>query len=554
MILEEPLEDFSLGADQIQGNLVIRSIAFADWLARLALALAALAAVTSCGGGVSGPAPVNDPTRITILPATATVYSGLPTTFVISGGTGSYIASSSNQAIIQVSGSVSGSLLTVTPNPVLADTTVTLTVRDTGTTPVVTATVTVKPGTIANDITITPSSTQGNCPTGTLCSGGDAVVTATLSQGGIPLPARGVRYDVVSGDFRYITSPPGATTETLDTTITVITDERGKATVRIRASADAANQTAILQVTDLGTGAFQRVGFVIAQATGASPGFFVTPSSATFQGARSDQCAGSVDGNGREVSATFYIFGGIAPYTVSSTSSAFIVTNTFVPSSGGSFKVYPTGQCADNAPIIVRDASGRTTTVTVSNVRGTDAVPPLVVSPDEVSLSSCSSVATVTAAGGTGHYTASSGSGSVVVSDVGNGSFSIRRNPSSPAETSPVNVGISDGVSSVNVTVNLTGPGAGQCPTPGFTANPNNVTLTNCTGVAQVTLSGGSGTYNAASNNTSVTASVTGNILSIQRANPSPPFTPPATVNATDGFSNIPITVNATVTGSGTCP
>ena len=55
----------------------------------------------------------------------------------------------------------------------------------------------------------------------------------------------------------------------------------------------ASNQTALLQVTDLGTETFQRTSFVIAQATGTSPGFFVSPQSATFQGARADQCARS---------------------------------------------------------------------------------------------------------------------------------------------------------------------------------------------------------------------------------------------------------------------
>jgi hypothetical protein len=106
----------------------------ADRLAHLALALTFLVAFTSCSGAVSGPAPVNDPTRITILPAIATTYSGLPTTFVISGGTGSYIVSSSDQAVIPVAGSIAGGSLTVVPNPVLADTLVTLTVRGTGTT------------------------------------------------------------------------------------------------------------------------------------------------------------------------------------------------------------------------------------------------------------------------------------------------------------------------------------------------------------------------------------------------------------------------------------
>src|SRR5687767_9029767 len=275
---------------------------------RFALAMLVLALAAACGrGGVSGPAPVDDPTRITILPGTATAFAGSPTTFVLSGGTGSYIVTSSHQSVIPIAGSVTGSSLTVVPNPVAADTVVTLTVRDTGATPIATATVTVRPGTVGNEITITPSGTQGGNCAPAVCSGGDAVVTATLAQGGVPLAGRAVRFETVSGDFRFITSSPEASVETLDTSTTVLTDATGTARARIRVFAGAGNQTALLQVTDLTTGAFQRTTFVIAQATGSSPGFFASPEAVTFQGSREDECARF------GVTATFFIFGGAPP-------------------------------------------------------------------------------------------------------------------------------------------------------------------------------------------------------------------------------------------------
>jgi hypothetical protein len=519
-------------------------------LAHLALAAVAFFAIASCGsGGVSGPVPVNDPTRLTILPGTATAFSGLPTTFVISGGTGSYIVSSSNQAVIPVAGAITGSTLVVIPNAVIIDTVVTLTVRDSGTTPTQTATVTVKPGTINNEITITPTSTQGGACAPAICSGGDALAVVTLSQGGIALPGRGVRFEVVSGAFRFITSTPGASTESLDTSITVVTDEAGKARARVRVAADAANQTALLRVTDLASGAFQLTSFIIAQATGTSPGFFVSPTSVTFQGARTDRCADSL-------SATVFIFGGMAPYTVSSTSSAFLVSRDFVSFSGGSFTVSPNGECVaePGAPIVVRDSTGRTVTVTVANIPGTAAVPAFSVTPTTVALATCTSVATVIASGGSGHYVASSGSGSVMVTPSSSTTFAIQRVIPSAASTTPINVGISDGSTSATVTVNLTGIGAGTCPTPGFAASTTRVVLQSCTDSVQILLSGGSGTYSAFSASSSISATVSGNILTVKRAVPSPAFIPAVTVTATDGFSNIEIDVSGTGPGVGNCP
>ena len=427
-------------------------------LFRLSLALAAFAALASCSGAVSGPPQVTDPSRITILPDTAILYSGMPTTFTISGGTGSYLASSSNQAVVHVSGAVSQGRLTVIPANVTAETEVTLTVRDTGTTPLATATLTVRPGTVSNEIAITPSGTQGGSCAPALCSGGDAAVSATISQGGVPLPARGVRLDVVSGDFRFITSPPGVP-EILETTTTVITDQAGMVHARIRALPGAANQTALLQVTDLGTNAFRRTAFLIAQATGESPGFFVTPDAVTFTGPRQGLCASNV-------TATFFVFGGTPPYSIFNTGNSFFAVSVdTVTSSGASFNVSPrSGTCVaePGLPILVRDSAGRTTTVTVANVEGDDEVPALVVAPDTVTLTSCTTVANVAIAGGTGTYFITGDNDLVSATRSGN-TISIRRKPSTLGAPGPAFVAVSDGISTATITVNLQGQGAATC-------------------------------------------------------------------------------------------
>ena len=426
--------------------------------ARLALAIAAFV-LTSCSGAVSP--VVDDPDTITILPDTATLYSGLPTTFVLSGGTGSYIVTSSNQAAIQVSSGIQSGPIVIVPNYVLADTPVTLTVRDTGSTPVVTATLTVKPNPVSNSITIIPSATQGSSCAPAVCSGGDAEVVATISQGGIPLPARGVRLDVVSGDFRFIVTPPGSTGgEVLATSIEVVSDELGKVRARLRALADAPNQTALLQVTDLGTGAFQRASFGISQQTGPSPGFTVTPSNITFQGAFAGQCTTGL-------SASFFVFGGTPPYTVlNGSGDVFIISGSFIGESGGGFDVGTRGICtsADGLPIIVRDAAGRTSTVTVANIEGTTPVPPVVVAPTSVTLASCNASASASIVGGIPPYVLSFGN-PLLTTTVAGGTVTVRRRPTTDATgTSMVQVGVTDRRTAAVLDVQLA-PGAdGPCP------------------------------------------------------------------------------------------
>ena len=432
-----------------------------ETLARVAFLLVSLVVVGSCGSGAVG-TPVTDPATIRILPDTAVLYSGLPTTFTVTGGTGAYIVTSSNQAVIPVAGPMPGTF-TLIPNPVVADTILTLTARDTSTTTPATATLTVKPGTVSNNITVTPSS--GDCAPA-ICSNGDAVVSTVISQGGIPLAARGVRFEVVSGDFRFITSPAGVP-ETSALSVLTTTDETGTARARIRVNNNAQNQTGILQVTDVATGAYQRATIFIAQASATVSGFFTVPDTLTFTGDRTDRCAIA------NISAQVFVFGGTPPYTIANTAStAFTITPGVLTASGQSFTVTPTGVCAE-ITIPVRDGSGRVVTVALKNQPGTAPVPTptaLVVSPTAVTLGSCTEVATVLVAGGNGSYNAASSRSFVMGtasggSTSGGGSVSIRRVPGTDAlGATSATVAVSDGTSITNVTVTLTGAATGNCP------------------------------------------------------------------------------------------
>lgn len=366
-------------------------------LARAAAACAAALTLASCGGGgvSANPSPIVDSPTLTILPATATLYAGLPTTFVLSGGTGAYIVTSSNQAIVPVSGGVTGRSVTVVPNPVTVDTDVTLTMRDTGSATPVTASVTVKPGTVNNDLTITPSSQSAGCSPA-LCSGSDALVTVTISQGGIPLAARGIRFTAVTGNFSFLPLGSGVIEQGGAAFVTT-TDETGIARAKIQVAALAPSQTALVQATDLASGAYRQASFPVVQFTGNTPAFFTLPSTITFTGPYANTCASSAS---TEVS----VFGGTPPYTISGGSGAFGVSPGVVPASGGQFAVTlsATPICVTGGAIGVTDATGRTISVTVDNVAGTGTAPPPAIALTPIALTlGCGASAQVVISGGT---------------------------------------------------------------------------------------------------------------------------------------------------------
>ncbi len=389
-------------------------------IVRAAAAIAAALLVASCGGGVSAnPSPVVDSPTLTILPATATLYSGMPTTFVLSGGTGAYIVASSDQAIVPVVGGVTGRSVTVVPNPVTAETTVTLTVRDTGTAAPVSATLTVRPGTVNNTVTITPTSSAASCAPA-LCSGGDAEVKVTISQGGIPLAARGVRFAAVAGSFDFIvstTSTGAGTIESLAKVVDVATDETGVARARMRITASVPSQTALLRITEIASGAYRETSFAIAQYNGNNPSFFALPSAVSFAGPGTGVCAS-------RASTSVVLFGGTPPYAITGGSGFYTASPSLVERSGDAFSLVLSSAapvCLDKVPFGVTDATGRTITVTLSSVEGSGPTP-ITVAPDRLTLACSFStidpgpppVTIVTAV--TSSFVVSGGSGTVAAS------------------------------------------------------------------------------------------------------------------------------------------
>ncbi len=436
-------------------------------IVRALAAFASALALASCGGGgvSANPSPIVDSATLSILPGSAVMYPGLPTTFVLSGGTGAYIIASSNQAVIPVAGGVTGRSVTLVPNPVTADTSVVLTVRDTGSAAPVSATVTVKQGTLNNDLTITPSSTQDSSCNPAICSGGDATVKVTVSQGGIPLAARGVRFEAVTGDYRFITTPTGVVPEVLSTFVDVATDETGVARARIRVTALAPNQTALVRVTDLATGAWREAAFPIVQYTGNTPAYFVLPSSLEFTGAYKGVCPSNY---GADVS----IFGGTPPYNVSGGSSAFFVSPSVVTTNGGKFTVVlPTlGSCGSSV-IGVTDAVGRTVSVSVTTKEGTADAPAPAVTLNPTALTvRCGQNASFVVVGGDSAavLSASTDHPRIVVTSSGR-AFTVTRLNADGGVTYPATsrITVTDGATAASLTVSIVdalGVAATTCP------------------------------------------------------------------------------------------
>ena len=272
-------------------------------------------------------------------------------------------------------------------------------------------------------------------------------MSTTISQGGIPLAARGVRFEVLSGTFSFVSTDPVTHVVTLVNTIQVVTDETGKAVALIRIPANAQNQTALLQVTDLGTGTFQRSSFAIAQSSGSSPGFAIIPTSIVFQGILTNQCAGLTG----DIFAELTIVGGTPPYALTGGGSAFMLIPNVVTASGGIVDVKANGTCvpAPGNTIVATDSLGHTATATVQNLPGTGTAPALTVTPSSITLTSCAGQANATVAGGvSSNYFASGGS------DALDGHHQRKQRHGRPAQSvgrgdgTPLSVGVSDGSTS----------------------------------------------------------------------------------------------------------
>jgi hypothetical protein len=366
-------------------------------------ALAGILSLGACGGGggaVAGSPYTGGGAPLVVLPGAPTVYSGVPTILTITGGASPYTAFSSDTSILPVA-APSGNTLVLLANQVNADTTVTVTVRDSNgqSAPVAT---TVKPSLLLPaSITITgnPVCSGSNA---TLCSGQDGTATVVVTGvGGATLAGRAVRFDVVLGTFSLI----AANSTVAAQTVTVQTDQNGLAAVTLRVPSTALTQFATLRATDVTSGSTVIGQFTIAQFVNGNSVLSVIPTgTTTFTGPDTLQCAS-------KGVAAFYIFGGTPPYTVQTNfPTAVALLGVPVLTSGGSFSVAPNGTCFTGLTFSISDSAGRVllTPPTVDNVLGTLApVVPLTIVPSQYPVGG----GTTTCNGNTFSFLISGGSG-----------------------------------------------------------------------------------------------------------------------------------------------
>jgi hypothetical protein len=478
-----------------------------NWAKRGAAAVilaSAAALLGSCGGsGVSGDTGVQVGT-LSLVPGSGSLFAGVPFTFTIAGGSKPYTVSTSEQTLI-ANLTVNSNTFTVIPNNpgvvdpvtdpnIVPSRSIRFTVRDNAGAQVVTGDTSfsvVQNFITGYNLTISslfacgldadgkPASAQG-------CSGGESAIDLRPTTAGVLYRNRPLRFSINYGEFIFVdknSSPPDRLVPTITLTTSGATAPTGTESGSLRAffrSADTARtQYAGMRITDVQTGIYRDVDFLIVNPTVATNVTLLPEKIGPLVGTDSTRCgSGGVD---------VRVSGGIPPYSiVVSQSSRAIVTATpnIVRDANGIFTVgvsaapAPTSCLTEPNAITVTDSTGRSASFAVNTAPGTTApVQPFTTVPGSGSAiclsntvgastqiqafggnsgktftSSNLSVATVTAAasGGTGTGTATTGGAtSATITRVGTGTTTIT---------------VSDGASSASLIVSGPVAPATTCP------------------------------------------------------------------------------------------
>jgi hypothetical protein len=375
------------------------------------LATAAAFIVASCGGGGAtvGTGPIQGGVP-SIQPTGATFYAGVPSTISITGGRRPYTLTSSEPTVLSLPLTLDANSIEVIPtNPGVVDTglqpgdlpvrTVNISARDSNGN---TTTASIKVG--QNFLTGYGVSFSSNCPTVSgsttapdACANGQTVVTLHSVTNGSLYGNRAVRFQVNKGPFSFV--PLLGQTIDSNGILTTTTDHSGTALATLHVNAGVSGQFGVLRVIDAATGVYVDEVFPIS-AAGPQTTLTAVPNTFTFTGPLQGIC-----GTG---SGSFMVFDGTAPYTAFSSDANVQVTPTSTTANPGTFTVTASNSqvCVSGATIVITDAVGSRTTVTVNTAQGTATIPApsaITVAPSSITLV-CGTSGSVSVVGGTGAY------------------------------------------------------------------------------------------------------------------------------------------------------
>lgn len=377
-----------------------------NWLKR-GLALVTLCstaiALSSCGGGGTqggDPLKVGD---LALQPAAANFFALNQVTLQIAGGRSPYNISVSEPTIFPSNFQLSGNTWTFTPSqPGVFDPSsdpnevparsVSVTVRDANGTQATGAYRVLQNFLVGYGLNLSTLTTCGGTATTAIeaCSGSDSLVALIPVTNGLRYAGKQMQLRVMYGPFAFIQDgPPDGIT---GPTYTRNADSTGLVTARIRVLPSVITQYAQFRLTDVASGAYRDVTFVIRNASPET--LSVLPSDITFTGSSTAQC-----GFG---GANLFPLGGKSPYSAAATNTSIQLSPSQV-TAGNAFNLLigPSTTCI-TASVIVTDAEGKTATVSVKTEPGTTApVLPLAATPTTVAcLPDTTGSAQITISGG----------------------------------------------------------------------------------------------------------------------------------------------------------
>ena len=429
---------------------------------QLSIAFIASAALLlgACGGGGASGSPATAGSPVAITPASGSVYAGVPYTFNIVGGRRPYLVTSSEQTLVALNFTTTGSSFDfVANNPGVIDVgldpdavpsrSVIITVTDSSG-----ASVTGTYNVLQNFFTGYGVQYSNTCASGTgtapqACSGLDSLVRLSPVSQGTRYGSRVLQLDKVRGDFQFVQEDPNVAPQLVNQ-LRVTTDQTGLAFARLRVSVGAPTQIATYRVTDVRTGVTTDQTFLIVQQDPPTT-INLIPNTFTFTGGLAGTCG---TGSGQAI-----VLGGVGPYQVLTSSPLIIAGPNPIAANGDRLSVtVPVGvTTCPTGVVTVIDSQGARGTITVTSQPGSGTLPPIAVSPSTLTLTCTAPTASAAVIGGNGSLSAVSSHPRVQATISGTVLTVSRLVPDVPVVAYPATatIAVTDGATIVNVTVSV---------------------------------------------------------------------------------------------------